>query len=233
MPEPHSIATQKISAHASLRVAACLLLAGQLLYIAVTLLHAGGDANNHRVIFAIYAGNDIWTAVHLGQFAAMAILLAGLLALFAAMDAHRGSPSWTGRFGTAVTAATLALYAALQAVDGVALKQAVDAWSSAPEAEKMARFASAETIRWLEWGMRSYENFAMGLALILCAAAAMRTLSRPLGGIMMLSGIAYLAQGWIAGSEGFPPAQSTAIIAGWALSLLWMIWLAAISARKD
>ena len=115
----------------------------------------------------------------------------------------------------------------------MALKQAVNAWSSAPEAEKMTRFASAETIRWLEWGMRSYENFAMGLALILCAAAATRTLSRPMGGIMGLSGIAYLAQGWIAGGEGFSPAQSTAIIAGWALSLLWMIWLAAISARAD
>jgi hypothetical protein len=237
MPEvkTHSIgrAAQKDSARASLRVAACLQLAGQLLYIAVTQLHAGGDANNHRVIFAIYAANDIWTAVHLGQFASMVILLAGLFALFVAMDARKGAPSWTGRFGAAVTVATLALYGVLQAVDGVALKQAVNAWSSAPEAEKMARFASAETIRWLEWGMRSYENFAIGLALILCAAAATRTLSRPMGGIMGLSGIAYLAQGWIAGGEGFSPAQSTAIIAGWALSLLWMIWLAAISARAD
>ena len=127
MPEvkTHSIgrAAQKDSARASLRVAACLLLAGQLLYIAVTQLHAGGDANNHRVIFAIYAANDIWTAVHLGQFASMVILLAGLFALFVAMDARKGAPSWTGRFGAAVTVATLALYGVLQAVDGVALKR--------------------------------------------------------------------------------------------------------------
>jgi len=34
-------------------------------------------------------------------------------------------------------------------VDGVALKQAVNAWASAPDAEKAARFASAEAIRWL------------------------------------------------------------------------------------
>ena len=42
------------------------------------------------------------------------------------------------------------------AVDGVALKQAVNAWASAPVAEKAARFASAEAIRWIEWGARSY-----------------------------------------------------------------------------
>ena len=33
------------------------------------------------------------------------------------------------------------------AVDGVALKQAVNAWASAPGAEMVARFASAEAIR--------------------------------------------------------------------------------------
>jgi hypothetical protein len=49
---------------------------------------------------------------------------------------------------------TLALYGVLQAVDGVALKQVVDAWASAPEAEKVERFATAEAIRWLEWGVR-------------------------------------------------------------------------------
>jgi hypothetical protein len=55
----------------------------------------------------------------------------------------------------------LGLYGVLQAVDGVALKQAVNAWASAPEAEKAARFASAETIRWLEWGTRSYQSFML------------------------------------------------------------------------
>jgi len=61
----------------SLRLSSMLLLGGQLLYIVVTLFHAGGDANNHHAIFATYAANAIWTAVHLGQFVAMAILLGG------------------------------------------------------------------------------------------------------------------------------------------------------------
>ena len=66
---------------ASLRMSAGLLLAGQMLYIVITQFHAGGDANDHPAIFAVYAGSGIWKAVHVGQFACAAILLAGLVAL--------------------------------------------------------------------------------------------------------------------------------------------------------
>src|SRR5215467_4139514 len=102
----------------ALRLSATLLLVGQLLYIVVTQFHADGDANNHRAAFAEYARSEIWTAVHLGQFAGMAILLAGLLALFFTLDAPAGTASWAGRFGAAAAVATLALYGVLQAVDG-------------------------------------------------------------------------------------------------------------------
>ena len=91
--------------------------------------------------------------------------------------------------------ATLALYGVVLAVDGVALKQAVNAWASAPEAEKAARFASAEAIRWLEWGTRSYANFTLGLALLLFAVAEVRTawIPRPIAYLMGLAGLAYVA----------------------------------------
>ena len=92
----------------SLRLSAALLLVGQLLYIVFTQFHTGGPANNHPVIFAAYAGSGIWTAVHLGQFAAMAILLAGLLALFFALDVQAGTARWAGRFGAASAVAALA-----------------------------------------------------------------------------------------------------------------------------
>ena len=219
----------------SLRLSATLLLVGQLLYIVVTLFHAGGDANNHPAIFAAYAANAIWTAVHFGQFVAMAILLAGLLALFFALDVQAETARWAGRFGAASAAATLALYGVVQAVDGVALKQAVNAWASAPDAEKAARFASAEAIRWLEWGMRSYQNFALGLALILFAIAVVRTawIPRAIAYLMGLSGLTYLVQGWVAGSEGFSPTHSIAIVLAWVLNLAWMIWLVVVAWRMQ
>ena len=222
----------------SLRLSAALLLVGQLLYIVVTQFHTGGDANNHPAIFAAYAGSEIWTAVHVGQFAAMAILLAGLLALVFALDAldvEAGTARWAGRFGAASAVVALALYGSLQAVDGVANKQADVAWVSAPEAEQAARFASAEVIRWIEWGMRSYHDYALGLALLLVAAAVMRTapVLRPIAYLMGLSGLTYLVQGWVVGSEGFSQTESIAIVLAWILSLAWMIWLVVVAWRMQ
>ena len=150
-------------------------------------------SHNHAAVFAGYARSGIWTAVHVAQFACMAIFLAGLFALFFALDVQAGLAKWAGRFGAASAVVTLALYGGVLAVDGVALKQAVNAWASAPEAEKAARFATAEAIRWLEWGMRSYESFALGLAVILFAATVVRTawVPRPIAYLMGFSGLTY------------------------------------------
>jgi hypothetical protein len=219
----------------SLRLSATLLLVGQLLYIVVTQFHTGGPANNHPVIFAAYADSGIWTAVHLGQFAAMAILLAGLLALFFALDVQDATARWAGRFGAALAVVALALYGALQAVDGVANKQVDVAWVSAPAAEKAAFFASAEAVRWIEWGMRSYHEFALGLALLLLAVAVVRTarVLRPIGYLMGLSGLACLVQGWVVGAEGFSQTLNIAIVVTWVLSLAWMIWLVVVAWRMQ
>ncbi len=217
----------------SLRVAATLLLTGQFLYIIVTQFHTGGPANNHPAIFAAYARSGNWTAVHLGQFAAMAVLLAGLLALVFALDVRSGTARWAGRFAAASAVVALTLYGALQAVDGVANKQADIAWVNAPDTEKPARFASAEAIRWIEWGMRSYQDYALGLALLLSAAAVARTarVPWPLAYLMGLSGLAYLVQGWVVGAEGFSGTESSAIVLGWVLDVVWMIWLGAVAWR--
>ena len=206
---------------------------GQLLYIAITQFHTGGEANHHPAIFAAYAGSEIWTAVHVGQFAAMAILLAGLLALVFALDVPAGTARLAGHLGAASVVAALALYGALQAVDGVANKQADVAWVSAPEAEKAARFASAEAMRWVEWGMRSYHAFALGLALLLVAAAVVRTawVPRPIAYLMGLTGLIYLVQGWVVGEEGFSQTLSIAIVLAWVLGLAWMIWLVVVAWR--
>jgi uncharacterized protein DUF4386 len=217
----------------SLRLAATLLLVGQLLYVVVTVLHTGGEANHHSAIFAAYAASGIWMAVHVAQFGCMAIFLAGLFALFFALDAQTETATWAGRFGAVSAAVTLALHGGVLAVDGVALKQAVTAWTSAPEAEKAARYAAAEAIRWLEWGIRSAEDFTLGLAVLLFAAAVVRTASipRPIAYLMGLAGVTYLVQGWLAGSEGFSPAHTIAIVLAEVLNLAWMIWLVAVAWR--
>jgi len=218
-----------------LRLSATLLLVGQILYVLVTLLHTGGPANDHPVIFAAYAGSASWAAVHVAQFACVALLIAGLLALSFALDTETGPAKFLGRFGAVSAVVALALEGTLQAVDGVANKQADLAWVSAADADKAARFASAEVIRWIEWGMRSYQAFALGLAFLLFGAAVVRVayVSRPIGYLMVLSGLLFLVQGWVAGTEGFSPMMSNAVILAEVVDVVWMIWLAVAAWRMQ
>lgn len=218
----------------SLRLSAALLLTGQILYILISQLHADrAPANYHAAAFADYASSGIWTAVHIGQFAAMAVLLAGLITLFSVIERPTGLARWIGRFGVISAVAALALYGVLQAVDGVALKQAVNAWAVAPEAEKATRFANAEAVRWLEWGVRSYQDFLEGLALLLLAVtmAPVRRVSRPIPWLAGFSGLILFAQGWVVGSEGFSRTHVILIVLAFAVNLAWMIWLSVAAWR--
>jgi hypothetical protein len=166
--EPSLSSVRGRTHRAELRLSATLLFAGVLIFVVAGLFHpADAAANDHPAIFVEYAASTFWTAVHLAQFIGMAVIVAGLLIL----DAELGHQSGTARLGAACALAAFALYGVLQAVDGVALKHAVGAWAAAPEAEKAARFASAEAVRWLEWGSKSYQSFVFGTALLLFAAA--------------------------------------------------------------
>jgi uncharacterized protein DUF4386 len=211
-----------------LRLSAALLFIGELVSIVAGILHPSHEIpNNHVAVFAEYATSASWTAVHLGQFVGMAVIIAGLLTLFFAFSVRSGIAGWAGRLGAVAAAVALALYGLLQAVDGVALKQTVDAWASAPDAEKVARFAAAEAIRWMEWGSRSYQSFMLGLSLILFAIliVSMVKIPRPIGYLMALSGIAYLVQGWVLGSEGFSETNSLPTLLGYILFIAWSLWL--------
>lgn len=221
-PDQHS------GLRAPLRLAATLAFAGFAVSVIAGLFHADtASANDHPATFAEYARSGIWTAVHLGQFAGMALLISGLLVLLVVLKAPEGVMAWAARFGVVAAVAALALYASLQAVDGVALKHAVDAWAAAAEPEKTARFATAEGIRWLEWGVRSYQSFVLGAALLLTGAVVVgaHRVSGLIGYLMALSGLAYVAQGWVVGAEGFSPANAIPILAGIVLILVWSVWL--------
>jgi hypothetical protein len=85
----------------------------------------------------------------------MMIITFGLVALFFALDVHSGLGLGLNRLALLSAGAAMALYGVLQAVDGVGLKQGVDAWASAENGDQAARFAAAETVRWLEWAVRS------------------------------------------------------------------------------
>jgi uncharacterized cupredoxin-like copper-binding protein len=233
VPEPPEIDIER------LRLPSALAFTGVLLSMASGFLHPGrANANDHAAVFTEYAASAHWTHIHLGQFAGMAVVIAGILALLLRLGRPTKSTAhiWNGSFsiGAAFAVIALSLYGVLQAVDGVALKQAVNAWVAAPEAERMIRFANAEAIRWLEWGIRSYQSFALGLTFVVTGtllAKAARPL-RSMGAMMALSGIAYIMQGGVLGSAGFSTINGILSIIEIAFVLAWSAGLLVVSWKR-
>jgi hypothetical protein len=75
----------------------------------------------------------------------------------------------------------------------------------------------------------------VGLALLLFAVAVVRTawIPRPIAYLIGLSGLTYLLQGWVVGSEGFSPMMSNAIVLAEVLDVVWMIWLVVVAWRMQ
>jgi hypothetical protein len=213
----------------SLLFSAVLLIVALVVSAVAQQFHAGSGATANEV-FTSYANSTSWTLVHEAQFASAALFVFGLLALFLALNVNSGILGVVNRCAAASAVASLALNGVLYAVDGVALKQAVDAWVSAPASEQPALFAVAQGIRGVEWGMRSYVNFSAGLSLVLFAIVIASTarIKRPIGYIMGLSGLAILAWGYSYGT-GYTSLSNFSFSLNGAyyalLILVWTIWL--------
>jgi hypothetical protein len=117
-----------------------------------------------------------------------------------------------------------AAWAALQAVDGVTLKQAVDAWAAASGTEKATRYADAETTRWVEWGLQGYFRVLLGVAFLLLGAAVVvsRLVASWLGVLLVVGGLLSLAIGFSVGYQGLESGFQDAV--GIALQLVVLVF---------
>ena len=217
-----------------LRESGALLLGGFLFATVVTVLfHPGGDEDTHEVIFAKYAASTSWKWVHLAQFVGVLAALGGLVVLHLVL---RSRAPRLSAFAAGLTVATAAVWAVLQAVDGITLKQAVDAWvASAGGPEKAVRFADAETVRWTEWGAQSYFRLLLGAALLLTGAAILttRALAGWVGGIAVLAGILSVVVGVDVAYNGLDSGvQRTAVPAFQVAMLVFAIGVVVTAARR-
>ncbi len=55
--------------------------------------------------------------------------------------------------------------------------------------------------------------------------------TRPIGYLIGLSGITYLVQGWVLGSEGFSSTNTVPTLLGYILVFAWSIWLLILAWR--
>lgn len=214
----------------SLRLAVALLIAGELVYAVATVLHP--DAADPVTAFLLYAGDPSWALVHAMQFLAAVIGTFALLALLHGLAVTTGVRGLVSRFAAAAAVAGLALNGVLYAVDGVALKEVLDSWVSAPAAAAPGWFTVVAGVRGIEWGLRGYVDFSTGLTLILIAIVIVSTgrVSRVVGYLMGVTGLAYIAQGvgygssYTAVSDRFVLASTSYEV----LTLVWTIWLLVI-----
>src|SRR5947208_16525108 len=195
-----------------LRLTGGLLVGGLLVTLIVTHDHPSGDDDNYPVIFAKYAKSNDWVAVHLIQFASVLLVLGGLLVLYRVLQLRGLVPVLAG-IAAAIAIAAAAAWAALQAIDGVALKHAVDAWTNASGAQKAIRFADAQTVRWAEYGMNTYFRLLLGLAAALFGIAIARTdiAARWIGWAGLIGGLAYMASGVAVAYAGFESGFESAV----------------------
>jgi hypothetical protein len=213
------------------RIGAVALLLGAIVLVISTVLHPSHEnPMDNPAVFAEYAQSDLWIAVHLGQFLGFLLVIAGLLAVYYALATRRDVAVAVARFGLAAAVTTAASFTILQAVDGIALKRAVDAWVSAPADQQVATFAAAEAIRWIEIGVNSLSFVLVGLTLLLfgIALALSRVYPRWVGAIGAAAGVANLIRGVEVSYQGFVPSivalAGLAFLALWSLIMVFLMW---------
>jgi hypothetical protein len=216
------------------RMGAVALPIGVLLIAFSEIFHPSReDPMDFPAVFREYAQSNIWTTVHLGEYFGFLFLLGGLVALYYSVSARPGSGAGLAPFGLAAAVTTAASFTVLQAVDGVTLRYAIDAWTSAPAAQKPAAFAAAEVARWTEIGMNSLSYFLAGLTLFLfgLAIALGRVYPRWVGLIAVISGVAFMYNGAVeVAYEGF--VSSIIKLVGLLLLAVWAFVMAALMWRN-
>jgi hypothetical protein len=220
--------------HPMLRMGSVAFLAGLVIAVVSTFgFHpTGEDLMNNPVIFAVYAEDDLWIASHIGQFAGILLIFAGgFVALYRLLvRSESGIASALAWFGLVTAIVAASTFTILQAVDGIALKIAVDTWYAIPpsavdsEEQKAITFRVAEGIRWTEIGINSYNRILQGVVALIFGVAITKTalLSRWIGGFGIFAGAATVIAGVGVAYVGFAPLP----IVGDVSTLTSFAWLA-------
>ena len=198
--------------HALFRLTAALGVLGVATVVAMEVfLHPNrAHPNNSHAAFREYAASGSFTSIHIGDFIGTICIVLALVALYRAVARQGGWPRACATVGVVAAVVTAALFAVQMAVDGVALKSAVDDWVSAPASEKPVAFRVADGIRDVEKGLSGFFQISNGIALLGLGLAVALGRSQPrwLGVVGALAGVGALIGGWTTAHTGFSTAAS-------------------------
>ena len=204
------------------RLGSIAAVAGAILLFVSTLLHPlDSDPNNPPAAFAEYAADSLWVWSHLGQFLGVALLGIALVALATTLKPGRAA-AW-GHVGQVGAAAIIAVAAALQAVDGVALKVMVDRWAASTGEARVFAFEAAFAVRQIEIGLASLLSLLSGLTLIVFGISLVLSPRYPLwmGWLGLLGGLGLVATGAAQASTGFSDLAMTLSMLASSVFLIW------------
>lgn len=201
-----------------------------LLFIGTYLHPMGADPNDALAAFTEYAADHWWIASHFMQLVGVILMVVALLFLTEELECTGGN-GWV-RIAAGGAIASLGVAAVLQAVDGIALKHMVDAWVTAPTAQKEVTFQMVLTVRRIEIGLASMGSLLFGLTVICYGMALLVDHTYPtwIGGLAMVGGVATMLAGVIMAYSGFSGAAmaitmpANVLLLGWMLSLGVLMW---------
>jgi len=225
---------QKMQHRNASKAGATCAIAGAALLCAGTYLHPmEANPNEPVAAFTEYAADDFWIASHLMQLAGVASMVAALLCLTTVLEVRRGSGIARVAAGGAI--ASLALAAALQAVDGIALKNMVDAWAAAPASQKGEVFHAAFAVRQIEVGLASMAILSFGLTTTLYGVALIGARIYPTWfvALAMASGVPMIASSVVMAYSGFSGLSMAINMPASAILLVWMLTLGVLMWRQD
>jgi hypothetical protein len=220
---------------ALLRFGAVAIGVGVVLQVVMGVLHPSREPPNDSVAaFREYAASSIWTAVHIGQFAGALLIVLGLVAVARSLAGQPGAAGAAGLVGAVTAILVAAVFAVQMAVDGVALRAAIDTWVAAPPAEQPATFVAADALRGFEKGLSAFFQLLNGTTLIALGLSMTlgRLFPRWVGWVGVVAGLGALAGGTTVAHTGFSPMASTVLLAPTILGAVFLLATAVLMWRR-
>ena len=216
------------------RIGAICSVSGSLLLFVGTFLHPSeADPNEPIAAFTEYAADQLWVVSHLTQFAGIASMVTALLLVVHQMELSRG---WA-QIAKGGLIASLALAAALQAIDGIALKAIVDRWAAAPpiQIQKEGLFYAAYAVRQVEIGLAALSSLLFGITVTVCGIALLvdRTYPQWLGRFAIVASVPFALSGIVMAFTGFSQSAMILTMPASSVLLIWMLLLGTVMWRQS
>ena len=220
-----------------LRLGTAAMLLGLLSQVPLGSLHPHQEyANDSAAAFHEYAHSQDWVLVHLGQFLGVLILTVGLVSVATALSRQRGAAGFLGVAAAVTAVISAAVFAVQMAVDGVALKAAVDDWVSATgTVDRDVAYRVAESMRSLEKGLSALFNTTNGLTVLSLGVGLTLTRGpgRRLGWVAAVAGVGLGAVGVITARTGFSHEATSLMVPTTAVLAVFVVGMTIVAWRRS